>query len=114
MDWSSLLKRSVPAQSTLKFGEVAGEQVQMRAVMAHDIIGNRPLEQVAKASPQHYLMIVSALDRMVNPQPSLAWAAAKGAPTYISQGACAHITMSCDAAAVSTRVQAFLSDGKLP
>ena len=73
-----------------------------------------PLEEVAKASPQHYLIIVSALDRMVNPQPSLAWAAAKGAPTYISQGTCAHIIMDCDAAAVSTLVQKFLSEGKAP
>jgi homoserine O-acetyltransferase len=87
---------------------------QMRAVMAHDVIGGRPLEEVAKASPQHYLIIVSALDRMVNPQPSLAWAAAKGAPTYISQGTCAHIIMDCDAAAVSTLVQKFLSEGKAP
>jgi homoserine O-acetyltransferase/O-succinyltransferase len=85
---------------------------QLRAVMAHDVIGDRPLEEVAKASPQHYLIIVSALDRMVNPKPSLAWAAAKGAPTYISQGACAHIIMDCDAAAVSARVQRFLLEGK--
>jgi homoserine O-acetyltransferase/O-succinyltransferase len=85
---------------------------QIRAVMAHDVIGDRPLEEVAKASPQHYLIIVSALDRMVNPKPSLAWAAAKGAPTYISQGACAHIIMDCDAAAVSALVQKFLLQGK--
>jgi len=87
---------------------------QMRAVMAHDVIGDRPLEEVAKASPQHYLIIVSALDRMVNPQPGLAWAAAKGAQTYISQGTCAHLIMDCDAAAVSALVQRFLSEGKAP
>jgi homoserine O-acetyltransferase/O-succinyltransferase len=87
---------------------------QMRAVMAHDVIGDRTLEEVAKASPQHYLIIVSALDRMVNPQPSLAWAAAKGAPTYISQGTCAHIIMDCDGAAVSALVEKFLSEGKAP
>jgi homoserine O-acetyltransferase len=87
---------------------------QMRAVMAHDVIGDRPLEEVAKASPQHYLIIVSALDRMVNPQPSLAWAAAKGAPTYISQGTCAHIIMDCDGSAVSALVEKFLSEGKVP
>jgi homoserine O-acetyltransferase len=86
----------------------------MRAVMAHDVIGDRPLEEVAKASPQHYLIIVSALDRMVNPQPSLAWAAAKGAPTYISQGTCAHIIMDCDGSAVSALVEKFLSEGKVP
>jgi homoserine O-acetyltransferase/O-succinyltransferase len=85
---------------------------QMRAIMAHDVIGDRSLEEVAKASPQHYLIIVSALDRMVNPKPSLAWAAAKGAPTYISQGTCAHLIMECDAAAVSVRVEKFLLEGK--
>jgi homoserine O-acetyltransferase/O-succinyltransferase len=87
---------------------------QMRAVMAHDIIGDRTLAEVARASPQHYLIIVSALDRMVNPQPGLAWAAAKGAQTYISQGTCAHIIMDCDAAAVSARVQRFLREEKAP
>jgi homoserine O-acetyltransferase/O-succinyltransferase len=85
---------------------------QMRAIMAHDVIGDRSLEEAAKDSPQHYLIIVSALDRMVNPKPSLAWAAAIGAPTYISQGTCAHLIMECDAAAVSVRVQKFLVEGK--
>jgi homoserine O-acetyltransferase/O-succinyltransferase len=85
---------------------------QMRAIMAHDVIGDRSLEEAAKASPQHYLIIVSALDRMVNPKPSLAWAAAKGAPTYVSQGTCAHLIMECDAAAVSIRVQKFLLESK--
>jgi homoserine O-acetyltransferase/O-succinyltransferase len=85
---------------------------QMRAIMAHDVIGDRSLEEAAKASPQHYLIIVSALDRMVNPKPSLDWAAAKCAPTYISQGTCAHLIMECDAAAVSVRVQKFLLEGK--
>jgi homoserine O-acetyltransferase/O-succinyltransferase len=51
---------------------------------------------------------------LVNPQPALDWAAATGAPTYISHGACAHLIMTCDAAAVSTRVKAFLLAGKLP
>jgi homoserine O-acetyltransferase/O-succinyltransferase len=110
MDFESFVKKS---ESPIAID--ANDRVwQMRAVMAHDVIGSRPPEEVAKASPQHYLIIVSALDRMVNPQPSLAWAAAKGAPTYISQGTCAHIIMNCDAVAVSTRVRAFLSTGKLP
>lgn len=59
------------------------------------------------------LVIVNARDHLVNPQPALDWAAALQAPTYISQGACAHLIMNCDAAAVSARVRAFLSNGAL-
>jgi homoserine O-acetyltransferase len=49
----------------------------------------------------------------VNPQPALDWAAALGAPTYVSRGACAHLIMTCDADAVSTRVRQFLVSGKV-
>ena len=45
---------------------------------------------------------------MVTPSEALKWAAAIHAPTYVSQGACAHLIMSCDAQAVSTRVDRFL------
>ena len=61
----------------------------------------------------HFLVIVSGQDHLVNPQPALEWAAAINAPTYISNGACAHLIMTCDAAAVSTRVNAFFLPGKL-
>ena len=40
------------------------------------------------------------------------YAAALGAPTYVSLGACAHLIMTCDGEAVSARVRAFLAAGK--
>jgi homoserine O-acetyltransferase len=87
---------------------------QLRAIMQQDVIGNRTLAEAARSTPVHFLVIVSAEDHLVNPQPALDWAAATGAPTYISHGACAHLIMSCDAQAVSTRVRTFLLSGKLP
>ena len=87
---------------------------QLKAIMQQDVIGSRTLADVARFIPVHFLIIVSAQDHLVNPQPALDWAAATGAPTYVSQGSCAHLIMTCDAAAVSTRVRAFLNSGSLP
>jgi homoserine O-acetyltransferase len=87
---------------------------QLRAIMQQDVIGNRSLAEAARSTKAHFLVIVSGEDHLVNPQPALDWAAALGAPTYISHGACAHLIMTCDAAAVSTRVREFLINGKLP
>jgi len=87
---------------------------QLKAIMKQDVIGNRTLAEAARATPVRFLVIVNAQDHLVNPQPALDWAMATGAPTYISQGACAHLIMSCDAASVSSRVRAFLKGEKLP
>jgi homoserine O-acetyltransferase len=86
---------------------------QLRAIMTQDVVGDRPLAEVARAARPKFLVIVSAQDRLVNPQPALDWAAAAGAQVYVSQGSCAHLIMTCDAEAVSSRVRRFLaSDGK--
>ncbi len=85
---------------------------QLRAIMHQDVVGNRTIAEAARATAAHFLVIVSAEDHLVNPQPALDWAAALGAPTYISHGDCAHLIMSCDAAAVSSRVRAFLIAGQ--
>jgi len=82
---------------------------QLRAIMTQDVIGPRSLLEAARAAHPHFLVIVSANDHLVNPQPALDWAAATNAPTYISQAACAHLILSCDAAAVSSRVRRFLA-----
>jgi homoserine O-acetyltransferase/O-succinyltransferase len=87
---------------------------QLRAIMQQDVVGSRSLAEAARSTPVHFLVIVSGEDHLVNPQPALDWAAATGSPTYVSRGACAHLIMTCDAAAVSTRVRAFLVGGKLP
>jgi homoserine O-acetyltransferase len=87
---------------------------QLKAVVKHDVIGNRSLAEAAHSTHAHFLVVVSAHDNLVNPKPALDWAAALGAPTYVSQGSCAHLIMTCDAEAVSSRVRQFLDTGTLP
>jgi homoserine O-acetyltransferase len=82
---------------------------QARAVYSHDVLHGKPLDEVAKSSPVKFLVINAAEDRMVAPAPALEWAKAAGAEVYLSHGECAHLIMACDAAAVSQRVQHFLS-----
>jgi homoserine O-acetyltransferase len=82
---------------------------QAKAIMQHDLLHGRPLAEVAQASSRvKQLIIVAAEDRMVTPQPALAWASAVAAETYISPGTCAHLIMNCDATQVSQRVERFL------
>jgi homoserine O-acetyltransferase len=87
---------------------------QLRAVMTQDVIGSRSVAEVARAAKPQFLVIVSAEDHLVNPQPALDWAAATGASVYVSHGSCAHLIMSCDAQAVSTRVRSFLAADAQP
>ena len=86
---------------------------QLDAVRHLDLIGDRTIAEAAHAASPHFLVIVNKYDHTVNPQPALDWAAAIGAPTYESQVPCGHSMMNCDAAAVSSRVRAFLLTGKL-
>lgn len=81
---------------------------QAQAILSHDVLHGRSIEEAARKVPVKFLIIVAAEDRMVTPAPALAWAKAIGAETYISHGECAHLIMSCDAAAVSERVERFL------
>lgn len=87
---------------------------QLDAVRQLDVIGDRTISEAAHVEGPHFLVIVNRYDHTVNPQPALDWAAAVGAPTYVSQVPCGHSMMNCDAAAVSSRVRAFLIAGKLP
>lgn len=83
---------------------------QLRAVIALDEIGKRSIAETARTAKAKFLVIVSGRDQLVNPQPALDWAQATGAPTYVSDKACAHLMMVCDAAAVSTKVRPFLQN----
>lgn len=87
---------------------------QIKAIMRHDAIGSRTLAEAAHAATARFLIIVSAQDHQVTPAPALEWAAVLHAPTYISQGSCAHIIMGCDGPAVTSRVRQFLATGTLP
>lgn len=86
---------------------------QLRAIITQDVIGNRSLSEVAHAVHPKFLVVVSAEDRLVNPQPALDWAAASQAEVYVSHGSCAHLIMTCDAEQVSKRVRAFLAAAPL-
>jgi homoserine O-acetyltransferase len=82
---------------------------QAKAIMRHDVLHGRTIAEAAKASAAvKFFVVVAAEDRMVTPQPALEWAKAVGAETYVSPGACAHLIMNCDAAAVTERVRRFL------
>jgi len=82
---------------------------QLRAVVALDEIGKRSIAEAAKAAKAKFLVVVSGRDQLVNPQPALDWAQASGAPVYVSDKACGHLIMLCDAAAVSAQVRPFLA-----
>lgn len=82
---------------------------QLDAILAHDVLHGRPIDDVARSTSVRFLIVAAVEDRMVAPQPALEWARAAGAETYISPGACAHLIMSCDAEAVGSRVRRFLN-----
>ena len=82
---------------------------QLKAVLAHDVLRGKPLDDVAKTTRAKWLVIVSAHDHIVYPGPALAWAKAVGAETYISDTPCGHLIMECDAEQVSRRVEKFLA-----
>ncbi len=86
---------------------------QLRSILSQDVLHGRPLPAVAQSTFAKFLIIVAAQDRMVVPEPALAWAHALTAPTYVSPGDCAHLIMNCDAANVSQRVESFLNDAPL-
>ena len=87
---------------------------QLRAIMTQDVIGNQSLANAARSTKAKFLVIVNANDHLVNPQPALDWAEALHAPVYISDGACAHLILNCDAEAVSARVRNFLAENQQP
>jgi homoserine O-acetyltransferase len=82
---------------------------QLKAVLAHDVLRGKSLDEVAKATRAKWLVIVSAHDHIVYPGPALAWAKAASAETYVSDTPCGHLIMECDAEQVSQRVEKFLA-----
>ena len=82
---------------------------QLKAVLAQDVMRGKSIEDVAKATRAKWLVIVSAHDHSVYPEPALTWAKAAGAETYISDTPCGHLIMECDAEQVSQRVGKFLA-----
>ena len=82
---------------------------QLKAIMTQDVVVTGPIAETARRTTAKFLVIVSAEDHLVNPQPALEWATALGAPTYISRGECAHLIMLCDSLEVARRTREFLA-----
>lgn len=82
---------------------------QAEAMMGHDVLRGRDLAEVAKSTQPKFLIVVAAQDHLVNPTPALAWAAATGAPTFVSHGNCGHIVFDCDGGSITEVVRNFLA-----
>lgn len=87
---------------------------QLQAIVRHDALHGRTIEEAARAARAKFLVIVAAQDHMVTPSEAIRWAHAMQAPLYVSQGTCAHLIMTCDAAAVAERTDRFLKGEPLP
>ena len=82
---------------------------QLKAVLAHDVLRGKSIDEAAKSTRAKWLVIVSAHDHNVYPAPALAWAKALGAESYVSDTPCGHAIMECDGEQVSQRVEKFLA-----
>ncbi len=85
---------------------------QLRAMMGLDLIGNSHIATVAKNAHPKFFIVVAAQDHLVNPTPALDWAAAIGAPTYVSHGNCGHEIFLCDDEGILESVRPFLAGTK--
>jgi homoserine O-acetyltransferase len=81
---------------------------QLDAIQHLDVAHGGTLEDAAKRVKAKVLVVSSAQDHMVNPQPALDFARMIGAQTIVLQGDCGHIATGCEAATLDPQVRAFL------
>lgn len=84
---------------------------QLEAMIHHDAAHGASIDEAAKRVKARVLVVSSAQDHMVNPQPALDFARMIGARTIVLQGDCGHIATNCEASTLDPQVRAFL-DGK--
>ena len=84
---------------------------QLDAIVHHDVAHGGNVEDAAKRVKARVLVVSSAQDQMVNPQPALDFAHRIGAKTLVLEGDCGHRAIGCEAATLNPAVRAFL-DGK--
>jgi homoserine O-acetyltransferase len=84
---------------------------QLDAIMHLDVAHGGAMEAAAKRVKSRVLVVASAQDHMVNPQPALDFAKLIGAKTLVVDSDCGHLATSCEAATLDPAVRAFL-DGK--
>lgn len=81
---------------------------QLEACVHHDIAHGGSLQAAASRVKTRVLVVNSAQDHMVNPQPALAFARFIDAKTLILQGDCGHIATDCEAARLGAATRDFL------
>ena len=83
---------------------------QLRAMIAHDIAApfGDSLDSAATIVRARVLVIVSAQDHIVNPEPALAFARMIGAETLVLDNDCGHLSVSCEMKRVIAAIAAFL------
>jgi homoserine O-acetyltransferase len=84
---------------------------QLHALSQLDVAHGGTLEDAARRVKAKVLVVSSAQDHMVNPEPALHFARLIGARVILLQGDCGHLAVGCEAATLDPQVRSFL-DGK--
>lgn len=81
---------------------------QLRAILPLDIARGASLAAAAQRVKAKVLVVSSAQDHMVFPEPALRFAHLIGAKTFVLQGDCGHLANGCQASTLDPVVRAFL------
>ncbi len=86
-------------------------QVQIQAMLQHDIAPGRSLQEAAALFHARLLLIVGSHDWLIDPQPSLLLAAGLRDTPLILPGLCGHFApVLCDQEVTQARLQTFLNE----
>ena len=100
------------AEAALARYDVANLARQLGAIAGHDIY-RVPAASSEKAAAgaigAKLLIVVSSNDLLVNPEPSLALAAALKAETLVLESPCGHFSILCEGEKITRAVSAFLN-----
>jgi homoserine O-acetyltransferase len=81
---------------------------QLGACLHQDIGHGGTLEEAARRVHAKVLIIPSAQDHMVNPEPALNFARLIGAKVFLLEGDCGHLATGCESAKLDPVVRGFL------
>ena len=81
---------------------------QLDAITRLDVAHGGRLEDAAKRVKAQVLVVSSAQDQMVNPQPALDFARMIGARTLVLESDCGHMAVACESSTLDPQVRAFL------
>jgi homoserine O-acetyltransferase/O-succinyltransferase len=81
---------------------------QLAAMIAHDVAHGGKMEDAAKKVKARVLVVASAQDHMVNPQPALDFAPLIRARTLVLESDCGHLAPGCEMGKVAPAIKAFL------